>query len=540
MPSVFVYSAGQTASEHFARTIERGLPLDTLRPFLAAELLSKLTAAYPQGDCYVWGDRGGEHGRQYWERMQPGDLALCYREKKIVGTSHVVATAENESAGRAAWPDATSEPYRLLFFLTKPVWTDVPVANLPQYFGKVYQGLRRLPSSEQIMHDFGSLDRFVAEALLGSAGAGARGRTSRTLPDTLPSEVVREAIGQYDAGTAHGFADSTGYDLVYDGRRYPPKAIVGLAARLATGTEFGPEDFSGGVGSKCFRLLQQAGFEIVDKSTNGVWLFQGNPARYDINDYLSRYAKIYWSTPRYQQRIAVGDRCVLWRAGPDAGAVAVGRVVEQPTPRSEVKEPECLGDDLWVEEPDAPTVMKVGIEIDEVRLDAQADYVPRQAFLDNPALKSSTIIRAPNGTVFHLTDVEAREFFGLWRSSLDLTSDGGFETVEGGRRLRKHYARERCRQLVIRKKQDFASRNAGRVFCEVCGFDFVQHYPPALAEGFIEAHHLSPLFTREEPRRTTLDDLLLVCSNCHRMIHSSSDTDGNLATLRQHFSERRE
>jgi hypothetical protein len=81
----------------------------------------------------------------------------------------VLATIENEPAGRAAWPDATDEPYRLLFFLSKPVWTDVAVASLPQYFGKVYQGLRRLRHSDRILDDYDSLDRFVSDVLLGGS-----------------------------------------------------------------------------------------------------------------------------------------------------------------------------------------------------------------------------------------------------------------------------------------------------------------------------------------------------------------------------------
>jgi hypothetical protein len=35
------------------------------------------------------------------------------------------------------------------------------------------------------------------------------------------------------------------YEIEFEGRRYPSKAIVGLAATLATGTEFTPADFSG-------------------------------------------------------------------------------------------------------------------------------------------------------------------------------------------------------------------------------------------------------------------------------------------------------
>jgi hypothetical protein len=534
MPSVFVYSAGQTAAEHFVRTVQNGLPLSVLAPHLSPGTVAQLAEFYPDGLCFLWGDRGGEHGRGYWNQMVPGDLALCYRERKIVAASTVLATMENEPAGTAAWPDATTEPYRLLFFLSKPIWTDVAVSSLPQYFGKVYQGLRRLPTSAQIIQDFGSLDRFVEQALAG-ATAGAVG--ARSLPEAFSRAAVLEAIRRFDAGEEHRFAESTGYDLVLNGRRYPPKAIAGLATKVADGVELGPEDFSGGVGSKCFRLLRQAGFEISDKSFDGGWLFQGNPDRYDIDDYLSRYSRIYWSAPKHQKQIQVGDRCLLWRAGSDAGAVAVGHISETPTPRGEVQFPECLGDDLWRDSPDEPSAIKVGIVIDEVRLDAETGFVPRQAFLDSPVLAASTIIRAPNGTVFRLSGDQMREFNVLWGAANDFTHEAGFEAVEGSRRLRKHYSRERCRTLITKKRNDFAARNGGQIYCEVCGFDFRQHYPPALGDGFIEVHHLAPLCQRDEPLRTTLADLLLVCSNCHRMIHRTRDADGNLSALRAHFAK---
>jgi hypothetical protein len=31
------------------------------------------------------------------------------------------------------------------------------------------------------------------------------------------------------------------------------------------------------------------------------WIFQGNPNRFDIDDYLSRYTYIYWSAPTNQK-----------------------------------------------------------------------------------------------------------------------------------------------------------------------------------------------------------------------------------------------
>lgn len=70
------------------------------------------------------------------------------------------------------------------------------------------------------------------------------------IPAGITAEHVRMAVRDFDARVVeHRFADSTRYDLLVEGRRYPPKAIVGLAARYVTGQPLTPEDFSGGEGS---------------------------------------------------------------------------------------------------------------------------------------------------------------------------------------------------------------------------------------------------------------------------------------------------
>jgi len=99
------------------------------------------------------------------------------------------------------------------------------------------------------------------------------------------------------------------------------------------------------------------------------WVFQGNPKAVDIDDYLSRYPElIYWRTPRYAADIAVGDRTFLWRAGNESGAIAIGVVVEPPTPASRVQHPEALGDDLWIAKRPDPAENKTGIRIEELRV----------------------------------------------------------------------------------------------------------------------------------------------------------------------------
>ena len=57
--------------------------------------------------------------------------------------------------------------------------------------------------------------------------------------------------------------------------------------------------------------------------------------------------------------------------------------------------------------------------------------------------------------------------------------------------------------------------------CEVCGFDFEEAYGK-LGAGYIEVHHKKPV--SEGVRMTDLNnDLAMLCSNCHRMIHRGKD-----------------
>jgi 5-methylcytosine-specific restriction enzyme A len=90
------------------------------------------------------------------------------------------------------------------------------------------------------------------------------------------------------------------------------------------------------------------------------------------------------------------------------------------------------------------------------------------------------------------------------------------EADEGRLLTRLHRFRERDRRLVDRKKAGVLSKH-GALRCEVCGFDFADTYG-ALGERFIEAHHVVPL-SEAGATTTSLRDLSLVCSNCHRMLH---------------------
>jgi 5-methylcytosine-specific restriction protein A len=87
-----------------------------------------------------------------------------------------------------------------------------------------------------------------------------------------------------------------------------------------------------------------------------------------------------------------------------------------------------------------------------------------------------------------------------------------YSAEEGKLRLVSHYAKERNRKLIAEKKRVAVAE--GNLKCEVCDFSFEKVY----GSSFIECHHLFPIGS-SGIRRNSLEDLALVCSNCHRMLH---------------------
>jgi hypothetical protein len=90
----------------------------------------------------------------------------------------------------------------------------------------------------------------------------------QSIPKGLTRASVLQALADLDAGAEHPFGPPTGYELVHWGRRYAPKAVVGLACRSLLGRVLLPEEFSGGEapGQANF-VLRELGFTVVRKGT---------------------------------------------------------------------------------------------------------------------------------------------------------------------------------------------------------------------------------------------------------------------------------
>lgn len=133
-------------------------------------------------------------------------------------------------------------------------------------------------------------------------------------------------------------------------------------------------------------------------------------------------------------------------------------------------------------------------------------------------------------------DIEVWEEFGSDRERLRRTAaairtniaaltpeqasaeEEGIHDAEEGRVLtRVHRMRER-NSMLRAARCGKAIEQTGALACEACGFDFEDAYGER-GKAFIECHHVTPVSELRPGTKTSIDDLALLCSNCHRMVH---------------------
>ncbi len=93
---------------------------------------------------------------------------------------------------------------------------------------------------------------------------------------------------------------------------------------------------------------------------------------------------------------------------------------------------------------------------------------------------------------------------------------------EGAEKRRLHLIRERNQTLVAKAKAVRLQTDPD-LRCEVCGFSFREKYGD-LGRNFIEAHHKQPVAQLKRGSKSTINDIALVCPNCHRMLHHGDRT----------------
>jgi predicted HNH restriction endonuclease len=93
--------------------------------------------------------------------------------------------------------------------------------------------------------------------------------------------------------------------------------------------------------------------------------------------------------------------------------------------------------------------------------------------------------------------------------------------------------------------RDFAIKEFtvnGIISCDCCKFNFNKFYGEEIGAGYIEIHHMKPIFKYEQQElkkviKDAIKNLVPVCSNCHRMIHRVWKHPLEIKTLKKCIKE---
>ena len=107
--------------------------------------------------------------------------------------------------------------------------------------------------------------------------------------------------------------------------------------------------------------------------------------------------------------------------------------------------------------------------------------------------------------------------------------DAVLEALEGETHRTEVQFRKRNRALIDAKKMESDGK------CTVCQFNFVARYV-GLRRDCLIAHHVKPIGKRNKATKTTLDDIDLLCPNCHAVVHTQ-DPPLTAAKLRKMLAE---
>ena len=355
------------------------------------------------------------------------------------------------------------------------------------------------------------------------------------IPDGITHPDLLSAFAELRQGTRHKFGHATKFLAIHEGMAFAPKAVVGLAARFATGRELGPRDFSSGEGpGQAVGFLRLHGIKVVPLEEAHLYATQ-------LPGYLI-LADPGWLEFHITHRLN----------GTAPFARKPGGVIRDLPPNALVfcmengEKPRSVH--LWgnLTQQGVFSLPQAFERFGHLRhfADLKAARLEWGPFLDERdrlAVLQLSNLHLPDAPIAvercalqvsefavrgqHLDACEVQRI--LTQANLEPAilqfppdpdnPDNSPEAIEGRRREVIHLLIERDSSIVKKAKATRLAKDPA-LHCDVCGLSLRARYGP-VGSGFIEAHHIVPLSNQVYPVKTRVTDFAMVCPNCHRMLH---------------------
>lgn len=251
------------------------------------------------------------------------------------------------------------------------------------------------------------------------------------------------------------------------------------------------------------------------------YLLTWNPEKWHWHDLAQCVARIEqgeevpyrWSFVRKEAQI--GDRIFMLKQGHEPrGVMASGRVAGEPMEDSHYDPDKAA---------QGATSRYIAIVFEQI-VAPTAEKILSTAFLQQK-IRDAPADFKPQGSGSLMTADAAQNLRLLWKKHLQQSAvDFEYAAFEG--KTQRYFILHRRREAHLReaKIQKIKQINNGKLRCQVpgCGFDFEAAYG-SVGEGYAQVHHLKPLAKSGESNLTTLNDLMVVCANCHAIIHRGGE-----------------
>ena len=245
----------------------------------------------------------------------------------------------------------------------------------------------------------------------------------------------------------------------------------------------------------------------------------------DISEWDDVTGHQYHFPKRYLKNIEIGDRIIYYKGKRQASFKGI-RQMEKPhyfgvASVQGIKEDEKTRKHYYAYLQDyfpfvQPVPAKIGGKYLEPGAEDRKNY-----------FRQNSVRPISEEVFFRILNYSETDILTTDNSSNDLEDNYTSIQTEGKKKLIYTYKYERNKKL-----RDEAIRRQG-LTCRVCEINFESKYGE-WGKGFIHVHHIKPLHSFEEETIVNPgSDLVVVCPNCHAMIHRKKNNVLTVAELRK-------
>lgn len=273
--------ADRSVRDHYISTVHSPVSIDSITPFLRSQDFTALTNALAGRELRLWGVMPGPRNDSMFSKLEAGDFGYFSGDKLLFETFRVlyVFPSRQPELARHLWGDHEGKSWEHMYAIGDRKQAAVSNSALrkalavkssnwfPRSFmvheGQTALRLHNLPSREwsrrsELFVRYG-LEPDPRDRDGASSVASRLGRVERS--HVLAALQEYDELGESNFLKKYGFEASRRYWLVFEGRRYASKAILGAAAGFIPGeTALKASEFSGGL-AETLRILKKLGFQ---------------------------------------------------------------------------------------------------------------------------------------------------------------------------------------------------------------------------------------------------------------------------------------